>query len=243
MCLDQSLEQVFVEVVDEVLKRIKDGDGCVVACTSTLKDFSDLLSAASQPPIDSRKVRGLVGELVYLDRLVQLDAAAWELWRGPLKGGERHDFRGKSESVEIKATSRVANTKVRISSIDQLAVPAGGSLHLIKLVLESTVSGALTVEALTTRILSRCANPDEVAARLAAMGCGNHTSPEWNAFAYELEGEEAYQVRGGFPRIVPESVPSGLSGIEYDVDLAAAQAFLLAQEGADQITTRLIACL
>lgn len=248
VCRDPALEHVFNEVVDEILDRIRRGSGCVAACTSTLKDFRDLLDNAPEPTVDVKRIRGLVGELVYLDRLLNLDGRAWELWRGPLKGGERHDFRGRNTSVEIKTTARVSATRVRISSIDQLAIPTDGSLHLMKFVLEQAAGAPLTVFTLASRILARCTDPDQLKSRLAGMGCDDHASSAWNAAAFQLEADEAYEVRDGFPRIVAESflasvVPTGVSNVEYDIDLGSAKAFLLEPPAADRLARSLISCL
>lgn len=246
ICLARDLDGVFSEVVDTILDRIRAGESPVDACNGTLRDFRALLVAGPKADVSAEIVAGLVGELVVLDRLLDRAPVAAGLWRGPL--GERHDFRGATHALEVKTSRRISQTSVRISAIDQLLPPNDGTLHLVHLKLEAESGGALSVARLAEQVMGKACDPQEVAALLAELDCPDPAAPEWNRHAFRLEEEATYEVCDGFPRIIPKSLvsgmlPEGVVALDYEIDLAMAQAFRLAASDADNCFERLTECL
>ena len=242
-CMVPELESVFSEVTAQILARVASGQACAAAARSTILDFRRLLlrSASVAPTM----ITGLIGELLLLRRLLDRSSKAWRTWRGPL--GDRHDFRSGDHSLEVK-TSPKASQNVTVSSIDQMAAPARGSLHLLHVLLEQTSGGLLSVSALGQAVLAGADEPDQVGDRLAAIGCSDVNSPTWNSIAFRLEAERLYQVVDGFPRLVPSMVPGGslpvgVTDLTYRIDLAAASAFRLDPGEIDILENKLITCL
>lgn len=243
-CMARELDGVFAEVADEIVRRIDNGDGAIRACTTTLGEFRMLLV----PRIDvgsTERIIGLIGELLLLDELLDLDADAVEFWRGPL--GERHDFRGGSLAAEVKTTSRVGNQTLTVTSIDQLLEPAHGELTLVRYTLEETAGGNIGIGDLFTRVAKKSGNPLRVRDLLTRLECTDPLSESWNARRYQLEKTRAYRVDGSFPRIISSSLlsrglPAGVSAVRYDVDLAAADTSLLSDEQRRDYLKRMIAC-
>lgn len=234
MCLASALEGVFTEVADEIILRIEMGHSAQEACSTTIGDFRQLLA----PPtvmIDTQTVTGLVGELLLLNRLLLLSPFAWKLWRGPLM--ERHDFRGGSDALEVKTTSRVSSSSVMISALDQLLEPEGGRLHLVLYNLEAATGASLSVSGLAQQAIAVASEPMEVRNLLANMGCVDPGLDIWNSQRFELAGERHYEVKDGFPRIVPStfggSVPPGIERVLYELDLSAASSFECDQQLAE----------
>lgn len=244
-CVSQALEPVFAEVADEIIRRVTGGHVVQQACRSTLDDFRALLVDPGDE-VDAERISGLAGELVLLRRLLGLNADAWQLWRGPLK--ERHDFRADNLALEVKTSTRVANRSVRISAIDQLEEPAGGELVLCLCQLEKVAGGGVTVASLASEVLALSSSPQKVRELLSAMSCPDPNAPAWNNVEFSLAGQIFLEVRDGFPRIVPGSLPggrlpAGLSEVRYALDLAAAAGFELSPQAAEQWLGRMVACL
>lgn len=226
MCNSVDLETVFGEVVDEIVARVSDGVGCINATQATLEDFRTLLSAKAPDQIDRNRIVGLVGELIVLNRLLDITPSAWRAWRGP--GGDRHDFRNGQVSLEVKASLR-SGSAIYIHGLEQLEVPSGGELRLIHFVLEPVAGGLLSVAGLGERALSRADDPSALRELLSSMGCQDVRSSEWNSEAFRFERESLYRVDQSFPRIVPSafierSSLAGISEVCYQIDLSCALA-------------------
>lgn len=224
-CLSWDLELVFGEVVDEICKRLKSGLDGVKASVTTITDFRELLERGRESAIPGTAIVGLVGEMLYLNRLLDRSRSAWRAWRGP--DGDRHDFRVGNSSLEVKTTSRAGNTLVTVHGIEQLVPPPDGRLHLLHLTLETVAGGMLTVSSLGRSALAKADDPARLSDLLASAGCTDVEDPAWNAFSYRLESESLYEVGEGFPMIVCRSLvdgmlPPGVSDLIYTIDLAFA---------------------
>ena len=226
MCLSRELEPVFDEVVDGVLARIAANVGSVDAVRTTIEDFRALLVTPIRQEIERSRVAGLVAELLILNRLLDLSTAAWRTWRGP--DGDRHDFRARGYSLEVKASLRAGTTEITINGLEQLEPPSGGgTLHLAHFVLEPVEGGLLTVSALGGQALAKANDPGRLRELLALVGCADTRDPEWNQHSFRIEKERLYWVSAEFPRIAPSSfasgiVPPGVVDATYRIDLAFA---------------------
>lgn len=242
-CLSKDLEGVFAEVAEEILIRIKDGISCPSAAQATLEDFRTLLLTGPKLAVSDNIISGLVGELLILNRLLDRSSGAWSSWNGPL--GDRHDFRAKDNSLEIKTSARPDNSQITISSLEQLSAPTGGSLHLTHLILEQVAGGQLSVAKLATAAFEKASNSEELQRRLTSIDCPNPVAPEWNHLSFRFEREATYHVIPGFPRIIAEEfnrgkLPDGVCGAVYQIDLSVADAFRISSEKTEEVEKGLI---
>ena len=198
-CLFPDLEAVFGEVVDEMFARIVRGSGCVNAARSTIEDFRSLLTRSTSSDVNMSRVAGLIAELVVLNRLLDRSPSAWSAWRGP--AGDRHDFRVADTSLEVKASLRSSASPITIHGLEQLEVPSGGTLHLLRVVLEPVSGGMLSISDLGRSAMSKCDEPSRLRELLAAVGCNNVDAEEWNSRRFRTESELLYEIRPGFPRL------------------------------------------
>ncbi|WP_255349498.1 PD-(D/E)XK motif protein [Thioalkalivibrio sp. ALJ24] len=226
MCLSSELETVFGDVVSEILARIAAGANVSQATSETIEDFRALLIPHSHRDIERHRVAGLVGELVILNRLLDLSPSAWRAWQGP--AGDRHDFRVRDNSLEVKASLRAGVSVITINGLAQLEPPSDGSLHLLHLVLEPADGSLLSVAALGGQALSKADNPSGLRELLLSVGCSDILDERWNRHTFRLEGEKLYSVSVDFPRIAPScfeggDVPAGVVDATYEIDLGFAE--------------------
>ena len=130
-------------------------------------------------------------------------------------------------ALEVKTTTKAGNTEITVSSMEQMAEPTGGTLHLFHLTLEPASNGLLTVSALARAATGKADQTDGIRDRLNALGCADIDAPEWNATALRYEDESLFEVGPGFPRLTPAmfphgTPPAGVSGVTYRLDLLAA---------------------
>lgn len=244
-CMTQELEKVFAELGDEILSRIEAGAGCAEAARSTIEEFRSLLVRPSSSQVPVNKVAGLIGELLFLNRILDRNGSAWRSWRGP--AGDRHDFSSQSHALEVKVSLGKGRTSITINGFEQLEKPAGGTLHLVHLELEAAGSGMLSVDALGRAALGKADEPENLQQLLSALGCEDVSDPSWNHTSFRIENETLYLVDEGFPRLVPTmlaaaSPPGGISKVSYSADLSTASDFLIGPEEMHTIEEFFIEC-
>jgi hypothetical protein len=230
MCLSTALEGVFADVVEEILARIATGTGITEALTETIDDFRALLVPHTHGEPERNRVAGLVAELLVLNQLLDRSSAAWRAWRGP--AGDRHDFRVRDNSLEVKASLRAGASVVTINGLEQLEPPAGGTLHLLHMVLEPVDGGLLNVSALGSQALAKADQPSGLRELLMGTGCDDVHDQGWNRHTFRLDAEQLYSVSSDFPRIAPSrflygKVPAGVVDATYQIDLDFAEGFRL----------------
>ncbi|MEJ8811842.1 PD-(D/E)XK motif protein [Variovorax ureilyticus] len=165
---------------------------------------------------------GLVGELTLLRAIIDAGvslAVAIESWVGPLDGVR--DFEIGTGSLEVKATLSAAGFPAKIGSLEQLDDSVRQPLFLAGARLRQTESGqrlpefvaemrdVAAGEAEATRLLSE---------RLIAAGYFDaHADRYIRRFA--LADTRVVEVKDGFPRLTPGSVPLGVTRATYEIDL------------------------
>lgn len=241
MCMDRSLDIVFAELAEEVLRRIEDGLAPQVAVAESIEDFRELLREEHHQISDSI-ILGVVGELEVLRRIAVYSPEVLVTWVGPFE--QRHDFRRGCEALEVKTSGRADATLVSINGIEQLAAPANGTLHLVHVRLERVEGGSITVGSLFDSLLELGCEKRQLKNSLAALECDDPYSQKWNRLAFSPEGLSCYQIVEGFPRIVGSSflagiLPAGLSAVEYRLDLAHTHEFMVSESATEKVFARI----
>lgn len=244
-CVDRRLDRPFADLVEAVLTRIVSGEPVTDSLVRAIRELGALFAGRPPAAVDDRIIRGLVAELVVLRRLAERHPGAPALWFGPVP--ERHDFRGGAHAIEVKSATRRTG-RVTISSADQLEAPAGGTLQLWRVALERTEGGAATVSALVNAIEQAAGRSDALRTGLAALGCADPHSGDWNRLSFNCEAIDAWTVEPGFPRIVPSAfatgvVPAGIHALSYELDPDVARGFRVDEAGMAAQEARLVACL
>lgn len=181
---------------------------------------NDLLSIEEQ--------RGLLGELQFLRRLMDLVGAysAVDAWKGP--SGSSKDFEFDRCLVEVKARRGAARPFVQISSEDQLSDVDGCSLHLVVSAVDAAVKPdgkTLTDHVLELEKLYAAAEPE--AYRLweqALIDAGFDFDDDYSDRRWTLGKTAEFEVSGDFPRITAP-LKTGVSAVRYSIALDACAPF------------------
>ncbi len=185
--------------------------------------------------LDESALRGLIGELMFLDRFALPtygSIPALEGWVGPLDAEQ--DFRYPNGVFEVK-TLRPGVTTVKISSAEQLE-DAGRPLQLIAVTLnpaERIDNDAFCLPDVVTDMLKKFEH-DPVALTLfeeRLISAGYFDREEYRSHVYKFGGFRRFNVSEGFPRIVHSHLPSGIGRVMYDLDLAACLPFEIVDDG------------
>lgn len=190
-----------------------------------------LLKRGRDGRLTAEEQKGVIGELTVLTGLLMPMIGITQgitAWVGPL--GASRDFETGTVGIESKACAPLT-LKIRISSAEQLGSDEAHALFLHVTEIAAAVDGssaALTVTQVVKRARDYIESEDtsalgEFEERLMAVG---YTDADDYSDQLWLIGDVAiFAVVDGFPRIIPPMLPSGVSGVHYQVALAECEPF------------------
>lgn len=185
-----------------------------------------LLEKGDSRLLDDAALRGLVGELLFLETVAIPDSdgrQALTAWCGPT--GADRDFCFPDREYEIK-TVREGADRVVISSAEQLD-PTSKSLTLGIVVTEDAVPGALpeafTILDLVGRLRRQLAS-DPVALDLLdsrLMDAGFVMREEYGERGFVLRRIRMFRVEDGFPAVRRSTLPAGIGKVSWELLIQA----------------------
>lgn len=185
-----------------------------------------LLERGDSGLLDDAALRGLVGELLFLETVAipaRGGRQAVSGWCGPT--GADRDFSFPDHEFEIKTVCEGAD-RVLISSAEQLDMTTK-PLDLWVVVLENAVPGALpesfTILDLIGRIRPALA-PDPTTLDLfesRLMDAGFMMREEYGERAFLLRSIRMFSVQEGFPGIRRSALPAGIGKVKWELFIQA----------------------
>jgi hypothetical protein len=193
-----------------------------------MANWRRLLANGSVGVMSESEIRGLCGELVFLQRMSRLlpKSEAVRAWVGPRRADQ--DFQRPETAWEIKTIRPGANS-VYISSELQLQTNVR-SLKLVVIELVDSVPsavGAFTINSLITSIraeLESDLDAEELFEELLAMS-GYAPWPEYENYIFTEGITQTYSVTLGFPRIITEMLAAGINSVCYELSLSSCEPF------------------
>lgn len=215
--------ELFRHLCDDIVDTCRGKVGDEAFLASTIRrawKWHSLLRGGANQRLGPQEQQGLIGELLFLERLIThlTPKAAIEAWRGPLD--EPKDFVFSDRAVEVKAR-HVSKDAVKISSEHQLQVIEGQQLSLAVVALSPSVPEApegMSLDSLVQRVRGAVIASDPSAdegfdARL--MSAGYSTDHDYSDTWWVPVANSAYAVNEGFPRVEATSLPEGVGLVTY----------------------------
>lgn len=225
--------ELFRHLCDDIVAACRDKVGDRAFLTSTIRrawKWHSLLRGGAKQRLGPEEQQGLIGELLFLERLASelTPKAALDAWRGPLD--EPKDFAFSDRAVEVKAR-HMGKDAVKISSESQLQVVDGQHLFLAVFGLAPATADtpeAVCLDSLVGRVRTAMTAVDPSAgesfdARLLSAGYASdqdYTDTWWIPTT-----TAAYSVRGEFPRLEANLLPVGVNSVTYWLALDRCTAF------------------
>ncbi|WP_422072027.1 PD-(D/E)XK motif protein [Tranquillimonas rosea] len=229
---------IFTRFTDDIVETVAAARDEVTAVQSFVGrtwKWHALLKGGRKPTLSREVQLGLIGELWTLLNIVApsrgLDTAVMG-WRGSQRAPK--DFELPDLCIECKARGAASRNKVRITSEHQLDDVSGHQLLLLVHTFSSTGEkdvGALDLHEIVGQVRSAITSDAPHASKSfeAALEDAGHD----DTHEYELivlhRAFDAYQVRDGFPRIVPGAFPDGPVEVAYDLPLVDISAFHMSE--------------
>lgn len=224
VCVRRDLRWLFSSFVADVLLRLqRHPDASPASIVTSSYSAWRALFAAAERRLTVKQLTGLFGELDVLRRLVARSSTATRRWRGPMQ--DAHDFVAPPNDLEVKTTLSTEDAVVHVHGLEQLVPPAGGSLHLVHLRVETPADDGTSVPSLIEQIRGT-ESTGHLMSLLAASGYHDEHAESYEPFTFRVIEENWYLVDDAFPRLSPATfpqgrVPEGLSDFRYLLDLRA----------------------
>lgn len=177
-------------------------------------------------PLSGEACRGLFAELHVLNASVAIDGAETALtaWQGPERA--LHDFHFADGLVEVKSWTVASGGRIRVSHSSQVVVDTANPMHIVAVQLSV---GGSTGTSLPEAISSlRNAFVGTLRFRFDEM-LAQYGYVDAHAELYDSRMEvsriDAFKVVPGFPHISPQTLPGGLTDVQYSIELGALEPF------------------
>ncbi|WP_316206932.1 MULTISPECIES: PD-(D/E)XK motif protein [unclassified Bradyrhizobium] len=195
-----------------------------------LADWHEMLRRRRDDLLSVPERIGLAGELLFLREVILPNLSAQDAaasWRGCHR--EEQDFAVGPWQFEIKTQLSTADQRLIIASEAQLDT-AGSELLLCY---QTIAASPLTADAFTLNSLAASLGvafeavgssaKDVFDAGLYAWGYAPHE--DYDQPAWVLTDRRLFEVREGFPRIIPAMLPPGVQKVSYEVLLRDCEPF------------------
>jgi hypothetical protein len=226
--------ELFKALCDDIARAgeaMLDEITAVEAAVQRLHRWQDFLRRARRDLLTPEEVKGLVGELLFLEGPIA-DRFGWDaaidFWKGPEDAPQ--DFAIHRLAVEVKCQSGASRPSVRITSLEQLSpqLPVGYLVVQTLATAEQDDAGAFSLNTLIDRIRTRLLSASLAAQErfdglLFAAGYLPHDSYDGPLFQHV--SSDSYRIREGFPRLLPDGIPSGINKVTYQLELEACGPF------------------
>lgn len=234
---DPALFDVFAQLCGDLATRSHNAtseESALAEVYTALADWKRLLRSRPEH-LSVEALRGLVGELWFGLHVLTAErsvADVFDRWRGPFGAHQDFQFAG-GHNFEVKAVRRGVDW-VQIASehqLDSLGAPL--TLAIVELDdAERTDSGAFCLHDLLAAIRDALA-AQPIASRSFEAALSEIGDPFTHSFYaehwFEVHGCRRHEVSEGFPRLVPSSLPAGVTNVEYRLTAEAMAPFVVAE--------------
>lgn len=223
--VDSAHSDVFGVLVADLAGRLAVGmsDDAAVSLLSNRIGRWERLLRRKRDGLTLEQQRGLVGELLVLQRLVTAGLPGQtvvEAWQGP--SGGTHDWELSGISLEVKARASTKRS-VRISSEFQLETPPDGRMVLVIETIDRVTEGGRSLPELVDETAAMVAAAEgDFRQRLSEYGWFERHRERYAGSAWIVRDEADHDAETeGFPRIVPADLAPGVSGVRYSLEVRA----------------------
>jgi hypothetical protein len=221
---DSQFEDLFGQLGVSLVQEIKVWDNARDAIHGVLRQIERWrrFLERSRQTLAPEDVRGLIGELSVLERLVsKLDApTALSAWKAPV--GSIRDFECEDLTIEVKTYMQSTGASVQINDPLQLQPEPNRPLFLACLELAGSTLTEFRLPGHVARV-ARCFADDLVLREdfedaLASRGyLPAHAGLYLDG--YSIGSTRLFMVRDDFPRIKPTDIPPAVSSVRFALEI------------------------
>ncbi len=220
-------EDVFAILCSDIIEHSRtapEEKDALALVISRYKQWSRLLESQSNGVMNDSRRKGLLGELLFLQKQMNQSSSVLEVIRGWVGAdGADQDFIYEDGWHEVKSVGASA-ASVTISSLEQLNCTGEGELVVMRVdKVAHDKSGAVSLNDVVHQISSTLAYAfdalDLFRSKLSAYGYID--LQEYSEQKYYCSGIQRYDVSDTFPRITRQNIPQQVESLHYELSLPA----------------------
>lgn len=231
----QDIFTAFLTRVCDELDELDKPEDAVKAVLSLIKRWKDFFSGISEILSESRQT-GLYGELYLLMRLAAENIDIGEVVRG-WTGSRRtsQDFEFGSAAIEVKASAAVDPATVTITNVRQLDDKGLDVLFLARVLFDARQGVDNTLPKLICEIRKKIKDSAsgvslDFEEKLLLSGYFDKHEEQYSFRSYSEREIVFYDVKDGFPRLLEDDLPAGVTNASYEISLEACSAFIVSKD-------------
>jgi hypothetical protein len=177
--------------------------------------------------LSEESVRGLIGELEVLKRMIEVYGVdtALETWKGP--AGELHDFRHDVFRIEVKTWSNESAPRIFVSDPSQIQIDPSWPVYIAAVQLASDHTTGLNLSEYIETILHGMTAAQRTVVQVLLADVGYlPVHAELYSKRYSVADRVFHRIQDGFPMIDPITIPGGVTSVNYALELGALTPFV-----------------
>lgn len=226
---------VFVARVCEELDGITKPELAVKAVITLIEKWKEFFAGGSDILSDERQT-GLYGELYVLQYFSTSGVDVGKTikaWTGSKKTSQDYEF--GAVAVEVKSTAAVDATRVNITNSRQLDDTGLDHLFLSHVLLDARQGEEKTLPKLIDSIRQGIQKYSPEASldfeeKLLAAGYQDKHAEQYSNRTYSERELVFYNVTEGFPRLLVDNLPVGVTKVSYEIALEACHGFIIEKD-------------
>lgn len=178
-------------------------------------------------PLSEEEVRGLIGELEILARMISAYGVdpALETWKGP--ADELHDFRHDAFRIEVKTWVNESSPRIFISDPSQIVIDSAWPVFIAVVQLARDNATGSTLPEWISTILDGMTTPQRTVLEVLLADVGYlPVHAELYSKRYSITDTVFHRIGNGFPMIDPATLPGGITNLKYALELGALVPFI-----------------
>lgn len=230
--LEDNDREIFITLCRSLIERtryVTPESQVVAAIIAHLERWQRFLGNTDRGLLSEQEVRGLLGELTFLDHelIERFGPNAISFWLGP--AGHPQDYSIGTTLFEVKTRLAGAQPIITISSAAQLWNQTGYLYLVTYLIGQASEHGdnVISLAGVIAKIRSKLVGTEFVDLfedRLIQVGYFDHD--DYAGKYYLVSAPDFYEVVDGFPKITSDAIPCGVSKLNYGIEVAACIPFL-----------------
>lgn len=226
--INNNYEEVFLNLCNDLMEssRTKHSSLGYRFIFNRYSQWIKLMEAAKKDSLTDSEVKGLMGELLVLNTLLDNGVNKLEVinnWMGP--EGNDQDFVLENYWIEVKTIGRSTN-EIKISSLEQLRDDIEGILTVVNLDSSSPNSkSAVSLSLVFNRVLENLSKDDDAKEAFLSKLLFNGF-PDLNAYDekhYEVGEINNYKVNESFPRLTRRIISGAIINVTYVISKSSIQ--------------------
>lgn len=189
-----------------------------------LKQWNRLLENQKMVLMDESRKKGLIGELIYLMKQIEIGMNKVEVlngWVGP--EGSDQDFIFSDCWCEVK-TIGLSAEKISISSAEQLANRDYGEIAILRVdKCSQNRTNSFTLKEIVNKVNGIFNDNTQASETLEKKlsSYGYIDIPEYDSDKYYYSGMQRFEIKEDFPRLTRINIPNGIDTVKYEISIAS----------------------